>query len=361
MGTANMIDTILSLAMEDSLLTIHGDGDRRTESSSAMSCRCVASDPGMRGRAYCGTNEVLLRTDNGAASWHVAHHVPPGRRVTAVAVSPTERGRDGSGVVYVGTEPSAVFRSTDAGVRWDELRALVELPSASTWSFPPRPDTHHVRWIALDPIRPARLFVAIEAGALVHSDDGGRTWQDRAPTGPLDTHTLVIHAHEPTRMYAAAGDGYFESHDAGATWEKLENGLRNRYVWGCVVDPDDPDTVIISAAQSPMAAHSSDRAESWIYRKSGRDAWRPITAGLPEPAGTTVSTLAIDPGDSTVVYAANNRGIFRSDDMGETWRQLEVTWPRGLLKQRVQGLAVCHTNATAPVETLQPARTNKAD
>jgi hypothetical protein len=42
-----------------------------------------------------------------------------------------------------------------------ELRAL---PSANTWSFPPRPHTHHVRWIEADVSVAHRVFVAIEAG-----------------------------------------------------------------------------------------------------------------------------------------------------------------------------------------------------
>ena len=33
--------------------------------------------------------------------------------------------------------------------------ALTELPSVPTWSFPPRPYTHHVRWIGLHPTDPA--------------------------------------------------------------------------------------------------------------------------------------------------------------------------------------------------------------
>jgi hypothetical protein len=48
-----------------------------------------------------------------------------------------------------------------------------------SWSFPPRPWTSHVRWIGLDANIPDYLFVAIEAGSLVQSRDGGRAWTDR--------------------------------------------------------------------------------------------------------------------------------------------------------------------------------------
>jgi photosystem II stability/assembly factor-like uncharacterized protein len=63
-----------------------------------------------------------------------------------------------------------------------------------------------------------RLFVAIEAGALVRTFDGGRTWRDRVRGGPYDTHTAVTNPLAPGRIYSAAGDGYFESTDAGDSW-----------------------------------------------------------------------------------------------------------------------------------------------
>jgi photosystem II stability/assembly factor-like uncharacterized protein len=335
------METMIYVAIGDSVLTVRDSGDHSTESSfTAKSCRCVATDPAMHGRAYLGAGNGLWRTDDGGSTWEVVHGIPRGRRVTAIAVSGRGRGRDGSDVVYIGTEPSALFQSTDGGASWDELPGLAELPSAPTWSFPPHPETHHVRWIAVDPVLPARLFVAIEAGALVHSDDGGLTWHDRVSGGPLDTHTLVIHPRSSEHLYSAAGDGYFESHDGGATWSREELGLRHRYAWGCVVDPQDPGTVIISASKTPMMAHAADGAESWIYRRARGAAWAPVPEGLPDPTGTTVSALAIDPVCASVVYAANNRGVFRSDDMGETWRRLDVAWPDRLLRQRVAGIAV---------------------
>src|SRR4051812_43917097 len=104
----------------------------------------------------------------------------------AMAASPVERD-----VLWVGTEPSEVWRSADAGTTWEQTSRLETLPSSSEWSFPPRPDTHHVRWIACHPLEPERLWVAIEAGALVSTIDGGRTWRDRVAGGPIVT-TFVI-------------------------------------------------------------------------------------------------------------------------------------------------------------------------
>ena len=112
--------------------------------------------------------------------------------ITAVAVSPHQKG-NGYGVVYVGTEPSALFSSEDGGKTWREHKEMKFLPSHRTWSFPPRPHTHHVRWITPDPEQSERIYVSIEFGAVLRSLDGGKTWEDKKFQGPLDVHTLLMH------------------------------------------------------------------------------------------------------------------------------------------------------------------------
>src|SRR5215472_11868647 len=208
---------------------------------------CVAVDPRDPTRVYCGTAGAgLFRSHDSRRTWEP---VGPGIEhgtIKAVAVSPVERA-NGFGIVYAGTEPSAVFRSDTGGDSWVDLAGLCALPSADTWSFPPRPHTNHVRWIEADVSVADRVFVAIEAGALVRTFDGGRTWHDRVRGGPYDTHTAVTHPLAPGRICSAAGDGYFESTEAGDSWRSPEEGLKHHYLVGVAVDPADPGTVIVSA------------------------------------------------------------------------------------------------------------------
>jgi photosystem II stability/assembly factor-like uncharacterized protein len=333
--------------VRDSLLVV-SDGrgrwvaERRSPGKSRL--MCVTTDPHRPERVYCGTaSDGLWRSDDLGRSWTQLGSGVIHRRVTAVSVSATERGGGGAGgysVVYAGTEPSALYRSPDAGESWKERRALLALPSASTWSFPPHPETSHVRWIATDPLVPQRIFVAIEAGALVTSTDGGLTWTDRRPGGPYDTHTLVVHPQATGRLYSAAGDGYFESTTSGVSWERREDGLRHRYAYGLAVEPDDPESIVISTARSAMTAHNAASAESWVYRRAAGEPWRVVSHGLPEAAGTTISSLVADPNDPGVVYAANNRGVYRSADMGESWERLGIEWAEEYEGERVAGVAI---------------------
>jgi len=300
---------------------------------------CIAADPHDPSRVYCGTSgHGVWRSDDGGRTWGPAGSGIAHADVTAVAVSPMERGHR-PGVVYAGTEPSAVFRSGDGGETWSELSGLRTLPSAPTWSFPPRPHTHHVRWIEPDRAVAGRVFVAIEAGALVRTLDGGRTWTDRVPDGPYDTHTAATHRLAPGRVYSAAGDGYFESDDGGDRWRRDVDGLRHRYVVGLAVDPADPETAIVSAADGPWAAYSPRSAEAHVYRKTMRRPWEPATQGLPDARGTTVSHFATHPGERGVVYAANNHAVYRSADAGRTWKALDISWPGGALADGVEAMA----------------------
>jgi hypothetical protein len=299
---------------------------------------CIAVDPFHQEQVYCGTfdNSLWYSPDAGTSWKHVGDGIDH-EAVMSVAVSETEQ-VNGFGVVYAGTEPSAIFRSEDRGNSWLELAELRKLPSAPTWSFPPRPWTSHIRWITTDPVVPGRIFAAAEAGALIRSLDGGKTWEDRKPTGPFDTHTLVMHPLLPDRLYSAAGDGFMrpgngfvQSDDGGETWNRPDTGPDYNYLWSVAADPADPNTLVVSAAPGPREAHNLKSAESAIYRRSG-GTWKQVRKGLPPSIGMLASVVTVNKLEPGVFYAANNRGVFRSVDTGLTWDELPVNWPKQIGK-----------------------------
>ncbi|HEV8636902.1 MAG TPA: hypothetical protein VG370_22005 [Chloroflexota bacterium] len=287
--------------------------------------QCLAVDPRQTERLYCGTfGDGLWISHDAGATWHPAGDGIAHREVMALAVGPLD------GVLWAGTEPSALFRSEDGGRSWVERTGLQELPSKPTWSFPPRPWTHHVRWIAPDRLDPLRLFVGIELGGVMRSLDGGLTWEDRKPNSQWDAHTLATHPMAPGRVYEAAGGGYAESRDGGATWRRDDAGLRWRYLWGLAVDPADPDAVVVSASPGPMEAHSSRAATAALHRRGNGSGWQEVTDGLPPARGTQAYVLATNPAEPGVFYAAPHDGdLYRSADQGRTWEKLDVAWPDG--------------------------------
>jgi photosystem II stability/assembly factor-like uncharacterized protein len=306
----------LLAAFPDHVLSF-ADGNLQTVFSGDVQCL----DAGPFG-VYCGTsNGVYRQSDTDLEDWTRVADVGD---VTAVAVH--ESG------VWAGTEPSAVYHAP-GGETFTECEGLTDLPSSDDWAFPPRPSTHHVRW--LEPTS-ERLYVAVEAGALVRSPDGGETWQDRVPSGPYDTHSMATHDAHPDLAYSAAGDGFYVTEDGGDSWRTEEAGLDRTYCWSVVCDPANPERVLVSAANGPRSAHDAGTASSTVFRKDGADADWVRCEDLPGPNGLLASVLvATGPGEAVV---ATNRGFFETDDWGASWTSINAEWPATLESERPRGL-----------------------
>src|SRR3712207_1736961 len=179
-----------------------------------------------------------------------------------------------------------LFWSGDGGATWEELESLRAIPSAPGWSFPPRPWTSHVRWIAPHQTDPDLLFVGIELGGVIRSRDGGETWEDRKPGSYHDSHALATHRAAPGRVYEAAGEGVAWSSDGGDSWRPVDEGMDRHYAWGLAVDAGDPDLWYVSASFGPRQAHGNDgRAQGVLYQKRGDAPWEALGGdhGLPRP------------------------------------------------------------------------------
>lgn len=275
--------------------------------------RCLAVDPEDPLTLYVGTSdEGVFKSESGGVSWERLSGVEH-PRVTAVVVSPVD------GAVYAGTEPSALFISRDGGVSWRELDGMRELPSAPTWSFPPRPWTSHVRAISLSYEDPQPIVVGIELGGVVRSPDGGTSWEDQRPGACADCHNLAAHPAAPDTLYEAAGDGFAESGDFGESWKASGAGMRHGYVWGLAVDAEDPTLLYASAAPGPYRAHGSGFSDAEIYRRKAGGRWETV---LDELAAFPYA-LCADPEAPGALYAGFGDGkILHSPDAGESWSEI---------------------------------------
>jgi hypothetical protein len=268
--------------------------------------QCLAVDPADADVVYAGLREGgVRRTSDGGRTWVDCALPDPG--VFSLAVGRAD------GAVYAGTEPSALYRSDDRGETWRELAGLLELPSRPSWSFPPRPWTSHVRWIAPCPHDADLLLVGIELGGLMRSTDGGETWQDHRPGAQRDVHSLAWHPHVEGRAYEAGGGGAAWSEDGGETWRPADEGRDRHYTWSVAVDPEDPELWYVSASTGPFAAHRGHDPEARIFgRRDGE--WRAVTAELAAMAYAVVAA------DGRLFAGLADGQIWESADRGDSWR-----------------------------------------
>jgi photosystem II stability/assembly factor-like uncharacterized protein len=288
-------------------LTRADGGWRAAVALEGESLRCVAArgDTVLVGTLGGG----LLASGDGGASWE--RIALPERDVLSVAIGAADGAR------YAGTEPSRVFVARDGGA-WEELEALQDIPSRPRWSFPPRPWTHHVRWVAPDPHRAERLLVGIELGGVMASEDGGATFSDHRPGAKRDAHCLAWHPAAAGRAYQAAGDGAARSLDGGSTWQAADGGRDLPYCWALAVDPVDPERWYVSAASGPGAAHRGRDARGGLYRSAGAGGWERVAA----PSDAMPYALAAT--DRELLAGMSDGRLFASPDGGDAWTEVEL-------------------------------------
>jgi photosystem II stability/assembly factor-like uncharacterized protein len=286
-----------------------------TRSLEESGAQCLAVDPHRPDTVFAGLRDGgVRRTDDGGTTWVDCALPEPG--VFSLAVSAAD------GAVYAGTEPSRLFASGDKGATWDALDALLELPSRPTWSFPPRPWTSHVRWIAPSPHDANVLLVGIELGGLMRSGDGGRTWEDHRPGAQRDVHCLAWHPRVPGRAYEAGGGGAAFSVDDGETWSPADDGRDRNYTWALAVDPADPALWYVSASTGPFAAHGRGDPHAHVYRRRNGEPWIVLGGGLPEPLGAMPYALVA--ADGRLFAGFSDGQLWESRDRGDTWGTCHV-------------------------------------
>lgn len=315
-------DAVAHVSLQDGLT---GEAEMSLRGSGAV---CLAVDPRDPRRLYVGTfDDGVYVTDDGGEAWRSSSAGLEDRRVLALAVSPSHD-RDGTSVVYAGTEPSNLYRSEDAGRTWQRLPALRALASEPSWSFPGRPWTHHVRTIALHPSDPDWLLVGIELGGVMRSLDGGESWADHNAQAHSDAHRLLTHPLAPERVYEAAGQGVALSEDRGTTWKEFEDGLDRRYAWATAIDPADPDLWYVAVSRSPFAAHGRGDGEARLMRSSGGE-WSGVDGWDDAPELRRMPyALATLPARPRALVAGLRGGVLLvTGDAGESWMGLGVQFP----------------------------------
>lgn len=142
--------------------------------------------------------------------------------------------------------------------------------------------------------------------------------QDWTPCGWGGGGFFWCAAFHPARdgVIYMGGDvnGVYKTEDHGCNWRIINNGIANYGVYSLAVDRANPQTVY--AATEGGLCMSADAGEHWqLLPQTG-----PKELHITGERRKTIRSVAVDPTDGKIVYAASPAGkIFRSADGGQSW------------------------------------------
>ena len=278
----------------------------------------VAVSPMDPKRAWLAAYEAgVYRTDDGGSNWTHVESYPSDYAHSVLADPSAANG------VLVGSEPAALFRSSDSGASWQECSGFQDVPESTNWGFHAPTRDSHVRDLVVSPGDVGLLYAGIEVGGVVRSTDGGSSWQ-QLPGLDDDIHCLHLGTDKQQRVYAATASAPYRSSNGGDEWEKINDGLDRRYTLHIAAAPDDADQVLVTVSEnarrkSPQFYRSTNGGQSWLKVEG---------LGEGEEAEDMVVAFEWDPSSSNDVYAGTDGGeLYHSSDRGQTWQQLPVTLP----------------------------------
>jgi serine/threonine protein kinase len=288
---------------------------------------------------YWGT--LLRSSDDFGKSWtnpqQAPIRFPPDTGVSLKNIWQITLGRpEEPSVLYCGVEPAALFETRNAGETWSLVRGLFDHPHRARWM--PGNGGLALHTIVLDPADNQRMYVAISAGGVYRTNDGGLSWTaqnrgiramfmpDRYPEFGQCVHKIAMHPSRPERLFLQNHWGLYRSDNCAENWADIANGVPSDFGFAVVMHPRNPDCVYIVPVESDEFRCACD-GRLRVYRThNGGASWEPLMRGLPQKrAYETVlrDAMTVDSFDPAGIYFGTRSGqLFGSRDEGRTWEKI---------------------------------------
>ncbi|MBV9926474.1 MAG: sialidase [Acidobacteria bacterium] len=285
--------------------------------------------------------KVDSQTVSGLGARNIGSAVMSGRVAAVDAVQEGQRL-----TVYVGSASGGVWKSVNGGTTFKPV--FDKQPVQSVGAVTIDPKNPKVVWVGTGEAW-TRNSVSVGDG-VYKSTDGGDNWTNvglkdservaKILVDPSNTDTVYVCA--PGKLWSDSDErGVYKTTDGGKTWAKVLKGAN--LSTGCSMmsmDASNPKTI--------YAGLWDFRRKGWTFRSGGETPESPSASGLykstdggatwaeltessakglpPKPWGRVA--VAVAPSKPDVVYAAIEAvipkdGLYRSDDGGKTWAQLD--------------------------------------
>ena len=236
------------------------------------------------------------------------------------------------GVFYVGAVNGGVWKSNDYGRLWQPI-----FDEQGTGS---------IGAIAIARSRPEVIYVGSGEGlqrpdlstgdGIYKSADAGKTWTHLGLRDGQQIPQIAVDANNPDRLFVAVlghpygpneERGVFRSTDGGRSFQRVLYKGPDTGAVDLALDPNDANhlyAVLWQARLAPWENGVFTGANSGLYEsRDGGDRWTALTKGLPTfEQGLGRIGITIAPSDPRRMFAtvqADQGGLFRSDDAGQSW------------------------------------------
>jgi hypothetical protein len=250
-------------------------------------------------------------------------------------------------VLWAGTNPGGLFRSTDRGDSWELIRPLWDHPDRKRW-FGGGYDIPGIHSVCPDPKDADRLLVGVSCGGVWGTEDGGDSWTvfgdgmiaDYMPPelqgDPVaqDPHRVVRCPSSPESLWVQHHNGIFRSKNEGAKWERIMSAGPSTFGFAVAVHPTDPQTAWFVPATKDERRIPVNGQVVVTRTRDGGASFETLTRGLPqEHAYDIVYRHALDiagngsPDAPSLAFGSTTGNLWLSADAGDSWQTLSQTLP----------------------------------
>ena len=252
-------------------------------------------------------------------------------------------GNDEPGVLWCGTLPGGLFKSTDHGTSWEIVRSLWENPKRKMWGGGGA-DLPGLHSILVDPKNSIRVMIAVSTGGIWITEDGGATWAQRGEGmradhvppemthDPIaqDVHCLVQCAAKPDRMWVQHHNGIFISSDGARNFTEIKKAGPSTFGFAVAVHPREPDTAwfVPEIKDEKRIPHEGKLVVT--RTRDGAKTFEVLTKGLPQKHAYDVvyrHALALDATGDRLAFGSTTGGLWVSENQGDSWSEITHTLP----------------------------------
>jgi photosystem II stability/assembly factor-like uncharacterized protein len=236
--------------------------------------------------------------------------------------------------IYVGAAGGGVWKSVNGGTTF---KAVFDKHTQSIGALAIDRSNTDVVWVGTGESW-TRNSVSVGDG-VYKTMDGGENWEHMGLKDSERISKILIDPTNSDTVYICATGhlwnpnqqrGVFKTTDDGKSWEKILYVDEDTGCGGLAMDPQEPNILYAGMWQFRRWPHffKSGGPGSGLYKTTdGGKNWRKITDGLPEGELGRIA-IAVAPSRPSVVYAnieSEKTALYRSDDLGETWRRVGST------------------------------------